>query len=284
MKFLVFGACGMAGHVVALYLLERGHEVIGFARQKSPVCQTIIGDAFETERIKEEIKNGGYDVVINCIGILNKIVDENLGYGIFVNSYFPHFLEECCDLYGGRLIHISSDCVFSGKASAYTEKDIPDETSYYGRSKFLGEVSTGKHLCLRTSIVGPELKDGGIGLFHWFMNQKKAVQGYAHVMWTGVTTLELAKVIEAASEQEVTGLYFLTNNDSISKYELLKLFNHYFRDDTVDIVRVEEPISSKVLLCTRKDFNYIVPDYESMVGEMREWMIKNKVLYGQYIN
>ena len=180
MKYLILGARGMAGHMVALYLQEQGHEVVGYARQQSPVCETIVGDAFETDKINSIIENGKYDVVVNCIGILNKAVDRDLANGIFINSYFPHYVAQCCDLYGCKLIHISSDCVFSGNAAGYAEDDVPDETSYYGRTKFLGEVTAGIHLSMRTSIVGPELKESGIGLFNWFMHQKEEIRGFAH--------------------------------------------------------------------------------------------------------
>lgn len=283
MKFLVLGARGMAGHTIALYLKEQGHEVIGYARQQSPVCTTIVGDAFDTKKIQAIIGDSNFDVVINCIGILNKSVDMNLANGIFINSYLPHFIAQCCDLSGSKFIHISSDCVFSGNAAGYVERDVPDETSYYGRTKFLGEVTAGIHLSIRTSIVGPELKESGIGLFNWFMHQKEIVNGYTHVMWTGVTTLELARAILIMTEQKLSGLYFLSNNEGISKYELLKLFNKYCYGNNMKIIKAEEPINSKVLVCTRTDLDYTVPSYESMVKEMSDWITGHKELYGQYI-
>ncbi len=282
MKFLILGARGMAGHAIALYLNEQGHDVVGYARQPSPVCKTIVGDAFDTEKLKNEIQKGEFDVIVNCVGILNRAVDSNLATGIFLNSYFPHYIAQCCDSYGSKLIHISSDCVFSGKAAGYVEEDIPDESSYYGRTKFLGEVTSGIHLSLRTSIVGPELKEGGIGLFNWFMHQKGDVHGYAHVLWSGVTTIELAKAVLAAADQNISGLYYLSNNVGISKYELLKLFNHYCNMDRKKIIKSEEPISSKVLVCTRTDFDYKVPEYENMVEEMSKWIVGHKSIYGQY--
>nr|WP_027871588.1 SDR family oxidoreductase [[Eubacterium] cellulosolvens] len=282
MRFLVLGARGMAGHVIALYLLEQGNQVMGYAREPSCVCHTIIGDVFDKEKLDSEIKHGNYDVVVNCVGILNKAVDGDLATGIYVNSYFPHFLAKCCDLYGSKLIHISSDCVFSGNAAGYMEQDIPDSMTYYGRTKFLGEVTDGNHLTLRTSIVGPELKENGIGLFNWFMHQKGEINGYAHVMWSGVTTLELAKVVKEASEQNLSGLYHLSNNDSISKFHMLKLFNHYCNMDRTRIIKSELPINSKVLVCTRSDFKYIVPDYEVMIKEMGEWIVSHAELYRHY--
>ena len=283
MKFFVLGATGMAGHTLALYLVEHGHQVVGYARQKSPVCDTVTGDASEIEKIQNIIEKEKFDVVVNCIGILNKFVDDDLATGVFVNSYFPHIVAKFCGSYGCKMIHISTDCVFSGKSYGYTEDDIPDETSYYGRTKFLGEVVDGNHLTIRTSIVGPELKEKGIGLFHWFMRQKDAVSGYAQVIWSGATTLELAKGILAAAKQNVSGLYYLSNNTGISKYGLLKLFNHYCNGDRVNIIRSEKPISSRVLISTRRDVEYNVPDYETMVKEMREWIGSHKSLYSQYV-
>ena len=111
MKFLVLGSGGMAGHVMALYLKEAGEEVSGLARHIVSVCPTITGNARDEELLSNVI-DGGFDVVINCIGILNKNVDNDLPNGIYINSYLPHFLAKCCDKTGAKLIHISTDCVF----------------------------------------------------------------------------------------------------------------------------------------------------------------------------
>ncbi|WP_373398913.1 sugar nucleotide-binding protein [Algoriphagus halophilus] len=115
---------------------------------------------------------------------------------IFINSYFPHWLVSEADKYGGQVIHISTDCVFSGKKGGYIEADFRDADDIYGRGKALGELIGGRHLTLRTSIIGPELKSNGEGLFHWFMNQKGETNGYTKAIWGGVTTFELAKVIK----------------------------------------------------------------------------------------
>lgn len=283
MKYLILGARGMAGHVVALYLKEQGNEVRGFARQPSPVCDTIVGDALDANTVHEAIYANHYDAVINCVGVLNRAVDRNLTNGIFLNSYFPHFVADCCDDVGAKFIHISSDCVFSGRSAGYVETDIPDEHSYYGRSKYLGEVTSGLHLSFRTSIIGPELKEGGVGLFNWFMHESNPVSGYARVMWSGVTTIELSKAIGKAVEQNLSGLYFLSNNEMISKHDLLCLFNKYCQGGKAEILKADLPISNKTLICTRNDFEYKVPSYESMVRDMSEWIQAHKELYGQYI-
>ena len=281
MKWLIFGACGMAGHMVAAYLRTIGEDVTGFARKESPVCNTIIGDALEPSTWRGLLNSGNYDVVVNCIGVLNRAVDNNLPVGIYLNSCFPHELASVCSANGTKLIHISSDCVFSGKKGKYTENDIPDEISYYGRTKALGEVTYENHLTLRTSIIGPELKDDGVGLYHWFMVQPK-VYGYTHVFWSGVTTLELAKAVHRAAKENLTGLYHLSNNITICKYDLLCLFNQYTRRQKIQILRQNTPVSDKTILDTRHDLHRKIPSYEEMIKDMAKWMRKHHELYVQY--
>ena len=169
MKYLILGVNGMAGHMVAQYLLEQKHDVTGFAKKESAICKTIIGDACRKDELLDAITADDFDVVVNCIGVLNTAVDKKLSDGIYLNSVFPHFLAEKLENTKSKLIHISTDCVFEGTKGKYTEEDLPDATSYYGRSKALGEVCDNRNLTIRTSIIGPELKENGIGLFHWFM-------------------------------------------------------------------------------------------------------------------
>ena len=181
MKYIILGINGMAGHMIAKYLIEQNHFVIGFARNKSPFCDTIIGDAREKKDIESALNAEKFDYVINCIGILNQSVEKNMSDGIYLNSVLPHMIVEQLENTSTKLIHISTDCVFKGTKGQYTEEDIPDAQSYYGRSKALGEPYDQKNLTIRTSIIGPELKRNGIGLFHWFMSQEKEVYGYEKV-------------------------------------------------------------------------------------------------------
>lgn len=287
MKCLILGVNGMAGHMIALYLKEAGHSVIGFARRKSQVCTTIIGDALDKKQVKDAIGSDEYDLVINCIGVLNKAVDKNLTDGIYLNSVLPHYIADCVQSSSAKLIHISTDCVFSGRVGDYREDSIPDEISMYGKTKSLGEVIDNKNLTIRTSIIGPELKSDGIGLFHWFMKQTASVPGFTKAIWTGVTTLELAKAIvkigeEVSKGNDITGLYHLVNNQKISKYELLHLFNQFCRKETIEINRDDSFISDKSIINTRDNFEYTVPSYEKMVQEMGTWIASHKELYKQY--
>lgn len=282
MRYLIFGVNGMAGHVIAQYLKEKGHEITGFARQQSPICKTVSGDARNRADLENALEAGDYDVVVNCIGVLNKRVDSSLADGIYLNSAWPHLLAEKLAGRKTKLIHISSDCVFEGTKGQYTEIDRPDAVSYYGRSKALGEVVDCDNLTLRTSIVGPELKTDGTGLFHWFMKQTGSVSGYRRVIWTGVTTLQLAKSIEEDISKQKTGLYHLVNNESICKYNLLQMFNAAFRRNPIEITENDAVISDRSLVCTSEGQRFSVPGYRQMIEEMAEWMEIHKDLYGQY--
>ena len=287
MRIIVFGANGMAGHMVALYLQEQGHEVTGFVKRKNDMFLCIEGNAMDTKLVKEILAGGGgeynYDIIINCIGILNKAVDAKLAEGIYINSVLPHLLEECVSGTKTRVIHISSDCVFSGNTGHYRENSYPDAESYYGRTKALGELGDGNNLTIRTSIVGPELKKDGIGLFHWFMSRTGFVNGFSEVIWSGVTTLELAKAIDSAMKQGLTGLYHLVNNTVISKYELLCLFNRYLNENRTVIHQNGSFINDKSLEDTRLELQHKIPSYEVMVQELAVWMQKHPWLYAQYL-
>ena len=282
MKFLVLGCNGMAGHTISLYLKEQGHDVMGFAQEKSKYVNSIVGDARNTEFVKEIIDDGKYDSVINCIGILNQFAENNKSLAVYLNAYFPHFLAEITSGTKTQVIHMSTDCVFSGKKGNYTEDDFKDGETFYDRSKALGELEDNKNITLRNSIVGPDINPNGIGLFNWFMKQDYPINGYTKAMWTGQTTLQLAKTMEIAAMERASGLYNTVPDKSISKYDLLKLFNKYLRNDSIQILPTEGVNLDKSLKRTRFDFNYIIPNYETMISEMAQWIIKHKDMYPHY--
>ena len=282
MRYLILGCNGMAGHVITLYLKERGQEVTGFARAESPFVRTIVGDAYDTGRITDILRKNDYDLVINCIGILNQFAEKDKAEATFLNSYFPHFLVKATNDMRTRIFHISTDCVFSGKTGPYTEDSFPDGTTFYDRSKALGEIDDDKNLTLRCSIVGPDIKRTGIGLLNWFMQREGAVNGFMGALWTGQTTLQLAKTIEAAASTDAHGLINMVPSFNISKYELLRLFNHYLRNDSLKIKPVEGVVADKTLVRTRVGFDYRIPDYDTMVRELSEWMRAHKELYPHY--
>lgn len=282
MKFLVLGCNGMAGHTISLYMKEQGHEVVGFDRSKPMYVNGVSGDARDVDFMRKLITDGKFDTVINCIGILNQFAEENKALASFLNSYFPHFLADVTSNTDTQVIHMSTDCVFSGKRGEYTESDFRDGETFYDRSKALGELEDNKNITLRNSIVGPDINPNGIGLLNWFMKQNGEINGYTKAMWTGQTTLQLAKTMEVAAKERASGLYNTVPDHSISKYDLLRLFNHYLRNDSIKINPIEGVNADKSLKRTRFDFSYLIPDYEVMVKELAEWVKKHKSMYPHY--
>lgn len=283
MNFLVIGCNGMAGHVISLYLKEQGHHVTGFARQKSSFVDTVVGDVTDFELLKRTVIGGRYDTVINCVGILNQDAEDDHPAAILLNGYLPHYLAKVTENMNTQVIHMSTDCVFSGETGNYSEESIPDGRLFYDRSKAMGELDDAKNITLRNSIVGPDIKEKGIGLLNWFMQQKEAVEGFTGAIWTGQTTLQLAKTMEAAAKNKAHGLYNAVPKESISKYELLNLFNRYLRREPIEIEPVEGVRKDKSLIRTRyTGFDYLIPDYETMIKELGEWMRTHKELYPHY--
>lgn len=283
MKILVLGCNGMAGHLISLYFKEQGHEVVGFARHQSELLDsTVVGDASDMPLIKKSIDEGGFDAVINCIGLLNQFAEENKAMAVLLNGYLPHYLAEITKDTKTKVIHMSTDCVFAGNDGPYYEDTLPNGATFYDRSKAMGEINTAKDLTFRNSIVGPDVKPSGIGLFNWFMKQDGEVGGYTGAIWTGVTTYTLAKAMDQALKENLTGLYNLVNNESINKYDLLGLFNKYFRAGDVKINPNDKLQLDKSLRRKREDFSFIVPSYEQQVKEMREWVEAHLSLYPHY--
>ncbi len=283
MKYLVLGCNGMAGHMITLYLCEQGYDVTGFAREQNRHVCTIVGDARDLELVKKMIGTGAYDAVINCVGLLNHFAERSHEAAVFLNSYFPHYLAKITAGTQTQVIHISTDCVFSGTKGGYKEYDFPDGTLFYDRSKALGELNDRKNITVRTSVVGPDMKQDGIGLLNWFMQQEGRVKGYKHAIWTGQTTLQLGKTIENAVIQQARGLYHMVPEKSISKYNLLCLFNTYLRSSPIEIIPEEEFRTNKSLVRTNEDgFDYGVPDYEVQMKELGIWMRRHKELYPHY--
>ena len=283
MKILVLGCNGMAGHLISLYFKEKGHEVVGFARQQSQLLNsTIIGDASDMALIKKVIEEGNYDAVINCIGLLNQFAENNKAMAVLLNGYLPHYLVELTKDTKTRIIHMSTDCVFAGNDGPYYEDTLPNGASFYDRSKAMGEFNNDKDLTFRNSIIGPDTKASGIGLFNWFMKQEGPIGGFTGAIWTGVTTYTLAQAMEAALKENLTGLYNLVNNTSINKFDLCSLFNKYFRGGEVEINPNDKLQLDKTLKCTRTDFSFHVPSYEQQIKDMREWVDAHPSLYPHY--
>jgi dTDP-4-dehydrorhamnose reductase len=278
----VLGATGMAGHVIANYLVESGHEVATFSRQPLPGFQGRQGDATDPVALRGALFQGDLDAVVNAIGILNREAEEHHAYAVKLNAWLPHYLSDLYLQGGPRVVHISTDCVFSGKQGGYSETSWPDGATFYGRSKALGELDNDRDLTYRTSIIGPDMRADGIGLLNWFMQQKGEVRGYVRAIWTGVTTITLARAIEHGLKEQLTGLYHLVNNRPVSKLDLLRLFNQDLRANSIVVVPSEELVVDKSLISRKAGLTFKVPGYEAMVAEMADWIVSHRSLYPHY--
>ena len=284
-SIIVLGANGMAGHVITTGLREdiNNYNVISVARSSSEIKPTIILDVSDFVGLKSLIDSSNPDVIINCIGLLNKTAEDNPEQAVLINSYLPHFLESTTKNTKTKVIHISTDCVFSGEEGAYTESSFKNGHGYYAQSKALGELNNSKDLTFRTSIIGPELNQNGIGLFHWFANQNGEINGYTKAFWTGVTTIELLNAIKVVLENDLVGLYHLVHSEKISKFNLVNIFNKVFNAG-LSIIPYDGYSVDKSLVNTRSDFSFIVKDYQDMIVEMKEWILTHKELYPHYNN
>ena len=279
MKFLILGSTGMAGHIITDYLREKGHEVFGLSRRKISPHVDIVLDVLQKKQLAEIIREGNFDCVVNCVGILNQAAEKNKSVAVEINSGLPHFLTETVQDLSTKIIHLSTDCVFSGERGGYLENDFPDGKTFYDRTKALGELTDEKNITFRNSIIGPDIEENGIGLLNWFLKQNNSVEGYKKSVWSGVTTLFLAQKIEQAVIENVYGLYHITNSEPITKYELLKLFAKVFNRN-IKIFPVDGVAADKTLISTKKFGT--APSYEKMLVELREWIVSHKNFYPNY--
>lgn len=235
MKILILGASGMLGHQLWLKLSE-SFEVYGTIRNSFPNLEELQNynrklikdlDVTNSNKVEELLSSEEYDIIINCIGVIKQKESSKIyPYTILLNSLLPHQLSNWSKR--AKIIQISTDCVFSGRTGNYSEFDIPDAEDLYGRSKLLGEIKYEPHLTLRTSIIGHEI-NSSVSLIDWFLSQKDHVNGYKNAIYSGLTTLELAKQIESLllNYIELTGLYQIAS-EPINKYDLLKLVSNVY--------------------------------------------------------
>lgn len=283
MKIAVLGSTGMAGHMLCGYLEEHGYQVYRTSRSEknSPASRAIDVTNFGT--LAAWLDEVEPDVVVNCVGLLQKACEARPDLAVLVNSYLPHFLEHRSMQGKGKVIHLSTDCVFSGAKGGYTENELPDGETMYDRSKSLGELNNDQDLTFRMSIIGPDIDPKGTGLFNWFMAQSGQIQGYSKTIWNGVTTLELARGVDAAIQSGLTGLYHLTPNESIDKFSLLMLFRGEFERKDITIQKVDGLLLNKSLANTRKDFCFTVRSYPEQIADMHRWIQSHKNWYPHYV-
>lgn len=240
MKVLVLGVSGMLGNTVFRYFSEsRDYEVFGSARSSAVrhafepalanriIVGTDVDNADSLALLFAKVKP---NIVINCIGLIKQLAEANDPLqAIPINSLLPHRLARLCEIASARLVHISTDCVFSGLKGNYLETDTSDAKDLYGRSKYLGEVDYPHAITLRTSIIGHELSSAN-GLVGWFLSQQGTVNGFTKAIFSGFPTIELAHIIRdvVLPQPRLSGLYHVAS-DPISKYDLLKLIARAYK-------------------------------------------------------
>lgn len=244
MRVLVLGITGMLGSSVFRCLSEDdGCEVFGTLRNPAAkryyavsLHERIIDNVnvLEHDELARVLIQYRPDVVINCVGLIKQHGEaKDPLVALPINSLFPHRLANLCSLSGARVIHISTDCVFSGKAGGYLETDQSDAEDLYGKSKFIGELTSYENaVTLRTSIIGHEL-NSAYSLVDWFLGQTGAVKGYRKAIFSGLPTIELARVIcnFVLPRRELRGLYHVSAQP-ISKFDLLTLIAAVYGVDT----------------------------------------------------
>ncbi len=283
MKVLVIGANGMLGSTMLRVLSERlAWEVLGTIRNESvkqlfPAAlnaRLIAGVDVENQDMVIKVLNQTRpDVVVNCVGLIKHRPDsaEHL-VAIPLNTLMPHRLARLCQLVGARLIHISTDCVYSGKKGRYTEADLPDANDVYGQSKALGEVNYPHTITLRTSIIGHELQ-GKQSLLNWFLSQESSCNGFRRAVFSGLPTVVFAQVIRdmVIPQAELSGLYHVAAKP-INKYDLLKLIAEVY-GKSIDIVPDDNLVIDRSLNADRFRLatGYTAPEWPVLVNLMHAY-------------
>jgi dTDP-4-dehydrorhamnose reductase len=281
-KLLIFGGDGMLGHQLLRQLSAR-HDVratlhqplAAYAAHRWFTPENVIDrvDAGDAGRLNEVIGIVAPDAVINCIGIVKQRPDAKSPIpSLEINALLPHRLLESCSRVGARLIHFSTDCVFSGRTGGYRETDTPDPPDLYGRTKLLGEVEGAPGLTLRTSIIGLELARR-TGLIEWFLAQQGAIKGYRGAIYTGLTTLEMARLVGRLLEQHpaLHGVWHVASAP-ITKYDLLVELSAKLGRTDVSIAPDDEFSCDRSMNADRFQAatGYTAPSWDQMLTELAD--------------
>jgi dTDP-4-dehydrorhamnose reductase len=282
-KVLVLGASGMLGNaVLRLFARSEGFAVFGSVRSETALHRLpeelcdhlIVGvDVGSFDSLASLFAQAQPDIVINCIGLVKQLslADDPL-QAIPINSLLPHRLARLCQVAGARLVHISTDCVFSGSKGMYREEDAVDAQDLYGRSKHLGEVDCANAVTLRTSIIGPELASAH-GLVGWFLAQTGSVRGFTRAVFSGLPTVELARVIRdhVLPRPQMRGVYHVSA-EPIAKYELLRLIAQAY-GRTNEITPDDKLVIDRSLDSTRfrQVTGYVPPAWPELVRTMHDF-------------
>ena len=279
MRVLILGGDGMLGHQLLKHLQPR-HEVRVTLRQDL-AAYAYAGlfdrqnsydgiDIRSMERLVEVLADFRPEAVINAVGIVKQRADAKESIpSLEINALLPHRLAILCKGIGARLVHLSTDCIFSGRKGNYLESDPSDAEDLYGKTKYLGEVREPHCLTLRTSIIGRELSRH-TSLLDWFLSQKGRVKGFTKAIYTGFTTLEMGRIIETMLTRYplASGVYQVSS-EPIDKYELLLLFKEKLGVD-IEIVPDDEFYCDRSLDSSRfrSEFDYTPPSWPEMIQEL----------------
>ena len=282
-KLLILGPTGLLGSTLLKYFAKNGNfKCYGVVRKNFDKIKLKNIKNIKLYKIDYKNKNNIKKVfneikpnlIINCIGIVKQLINNNNHSEVIrVNSFLPHYLAEQANTQKKiRFIHFSTDCVFSGSKGNYLATDLPDVQDIYGRSKILGELTYANTLTLRTSIIGHELQTK-YSLLNWFLSQKKSVKGYKNAIFSGLTALEIAKVLDKfiIPKKNLSGLYHLSGN-AISKYDLLNLIKSVYKKDIKIIidknVKINRSLNSNLL---QKQTGYKPSNWTKLIQEMFEF-------------
>ncbi|MBV5328900.1 MAG: SDR family oxidoreductase [Chlorobium sp.] len=280
MRILVIGASGMIGSTVLRVLSEKNEwEVFGSVRNASvkrffsdSIANRLIEgiDVLHLDSLLRILDQTQPDVVINCAGLTkHKPEAEDSLVSLPINALMPHRLAGLCKLAGARLIHISTDCVFSGQKGAYIEDDFADARDVYGKSKALGEVDYPHAITLRISTIGHELQSS-YGLLNWFLSQEDHCKGYTRAVFSGLPTTVFSQVLRdrVIPHKQLSGLYHVAAQP-ISKYDLLKLIAGAY-GKTIDIIPDDTLVIDRSLNADRfqSATGYIAPDWSELIQLM----------------
>jgi len=280
MRILIFGGAGMLGHRLWMNL-NRVHETWVTVHGEAPELPDIpefprkyILPHVDALRLDQVIRAVGFvrpDWVINCVGLIKQRPQSLDPFAsISLNSLFPHQLSQVCEAAKARMIHLSTDCVFSGRKGQYVENDISDAEDLYGRTKFLGEVTYPHTVTVRTSMIGRELRTR-YALIEWFLSQTNTIRGHRKAIFSGFTTDELSRILiqYVLPRSDMSGLYHVSS-EPISKYDLLMLVKESF-ELSIDILPEDEPIIDRSLDSSRfsRATGYRPPTWRTMIDELK---------------
>jgi dTDP-4-dehydrorhamnose reductase len=281
MRILILGVSGLIGHKI-FQVLSEDFEVFGTLHKSKKDYGNL--ELFSSLNIIENINVAEFeilkgvlyainpDVILNCVGITKrKIETYDLVDVLTINSLFPHQLANWAKINKKRVIHFSTDCVFNGRVGNYTETSLTTAEDVYGRTKALGEINYKHTLTIRSSFIGQELFDK-TELLEWFLNQNgKQINGYTNTLYSGVSTIFMARIVKylILKYPYVSGLYNLSPNKPISKYDLLCLAKKFFNIN-VEIIPTDKPIHLPTLDGSKlkSEINLTVPDWEEMMSEL----------------